>query len=638
MVLVCGLGSLGQACLLRLLPFDVQLGGIDVRPPRWRDPRLEERFGSDVVLGDMRLPHVLRQAGVEKARAVLLLSSESTVNFEAALQVRLINPSVEVVVRSSGRLASLGALLEERLPGVAVVDPLILTAGAITEALRPGDQVACFRVDGQSYVVLEGKAEDFRLQRPLRLGTGGEERPLLVTPMGLHLPRSIGLQEASPTAGGFGEALRPPRAVLHWWRQRTSLQRGQLLALLALVAAGFVLFSRSGGWKQGVFVTLAFLLGEYVDPVNVLLPQATGIAGAEPWLIGVTLIYSLIGTLLTSALVAVILEWLLRERFGLGRPAHPRRGSRRILIADGEELGVQVARALEHDRHRVVRIDSRPDRPRTEPGMAAFERWEPALAALRHCRVDGIGLLSSDLLANLQEALHLQRRWATARVVILAHAVEAAEQLGELLGGVTVISSMDLVADAVVATALGERVEEICRIDGVNLLLVRYRISSGDSLHGLSMARVENGFGVTAVQLLRHGRAAPLVLPSLDLVLIEGDQLLVLATLAALRRIELGLQAAPAWRVRLQGAPQSDRRFDAMQCLARHLGMPPGAMAALLDGGEHLTPGLDREIAERLVEELRRQGVDARLEPAGEPALSDDLPWSHRGDDFRDGP
>ena len=64
-VLICGLGSLGQACLLRLLPFDVPLRCLDRERPDWRDPRLEERFGSSLVLGYMRLPHVLAQAGVE---------------------------------------------------------------------------------------------------------------------------------------------------------------------------------------------------------------------------------------------------------------------------------------------------------------------------------------------------------------------------------------------------------------------------------------------------------------------------------------------------------------------------------------------------------------------------------------------
>ena len=127
-VLVCGLGALGQACLQRLLAFELPLHGLDLRQPNWRDPLLNARLSGVLTLGDMRLAHVLRQAGAERASAVLLLSSDSTVNFEAALQVRLLNPTAEIVVRSSSRLADLGALLEQRLPGVAVVDPMLLCA------------------------------------------------------------------------------------------------------------------------------------------------------------------------------------------------------------------------------------------------------------------------------------------------------------------------------------------------------------------------------------------------------------------------------------------------------------------------------------------------------------------------------
>ena len=282
--MVGGLGSLGQACLLRLLPFAVPLRGIDCRPPAWRHTRLEERLAPDLVMGDMRLPHVLRLAGVERARAVLLLSSESTVNFEAALQVRLLNPSAEIVVRSSGRLASLGALLEQRLPGVAVVDPLLLTAGAITEALRPGDQVATFAVDGQSYRVLEGLVEDRRLQRALRLNGSreGQQPRLLITPMGARRQRDADVT-AAPRPGGAMVLRRRPLAVpLRWLRQRTPLQRGFMLLLLALLGGGMALFSRAGGWKQGMFVTLALLKGEYVDPVNVVLDPEGGISAAGP--------------------------------------------------------------------------------------------------------------------------------------------------------------------------------------------------------------------------------------------------------------------------------------------------------------------------------------------------------------------
>ncbi|MFM7452733.1 MAG: NAD-binding protein, partial [Cyanobium sp.] len=118
---MCGLGSLGQACLQRLLSFNVPLACVDLEPPQWRDPSLEQRLRGCLTLGDMRLPHVLRQAGAPAARAVLLLSSESSINMEAALQVRLLNPGADIVVRSSSRQADLGQLLEERLPGLAVV-------------------------------------------------------------------------------------------------------------------------------------------------------------------------------------------------------------------------------------------------------------------------------------------------------------------------------------------------------------------------------------------------------------------------------------------------------------------------------------------------------------------------------------
>lgn len=623
-MLICGLGSLGQACLLRLLPFDVPLRCLDRERPDWRDPRLEERFGSSLVLGDMRLPHVLSQAGVETARAVLLLSTESTVNVEAALQVRLLNPSADIVVRSSGQLTSLGALLEERLPGVAVVDPLLLTAGAVTEALRPGDQEACFRVDGESYLVLEGSDPARRQQRALRRDGEHPTRSLQVVPMGSHHHRTAAAVPAARTQGRWRALRRSLGAPLRRWRQCSPLQQAGMLGILALLALGLIMFSAGGGWRQGMFVTLSLLKGEFVDPVNVMLPADDGIAAASPWLIGITLLYSLVGTLLTSALVAVILERLLRERFGLGRPGRFRRGSRWILLAEGEELAVTVADNLVRDGLQVLRIDSRPLTSPSRRGLVVFQRWESALAALQHCRLEGIGLLSVDLLANLQETFQLQKTWPGARYAILSHAVEAAERLGDLLGGVAVISSMDLVADAVVATAFGERVEEICRIDGANHLLVRYRIQPGDGLAGLNLSRVELGYGVTTIHLLRPGRSSPLVLPSLDLVLATGDQLVVLATLRQLRRIELRSPTPPGWCLRLRGTPREEGRFEALQSLARHLGGAPGAMAPLLDGGEHLTPALDRELAEQLAEELRRQGLHCTVEAVAPEAVAED--------------
>lgn len=609
-VLVCGLGSLGQACLRRLLTFQVPLHCLDLAQPSWLDPQLEAHLGAHLTLGDMRLPHVLQMAGGTSARAVLLLSSDSTVNIEAALQVRLLNPQAEIVVRSSSNQADLGSLLEERLQGIAVVDPVLLCAEAVASSLRPESIPASFEAHGEHFQLVEQAWHDSRLQRRLR-STGQEQwsGPLYVTPR--SLPQHDQDLDRSHPRRPLGRKLRRwlqqlPRPARHNRRQRVAL-----LGLVALTILGIRLFSELGGWRQGVFVTLALLKGEYVDPVNVLLAGDAGLARASGWLIGGTLFYSLVGTLLTSALVAVILERLLRDRLGGTHSRLPRRSGRPILLVEGGTLARRVAGLLQREGRTVLvtGCDGR------GPGLA-FADLPAALGALESRSVRAIGLLSSDLLANLQLALSLQQRWPEARIAMLAHAFGAADQLGQLLGGVAVISAMDLVADAMVATAFGERIDAVLRLRGTTLLQVRYRVSPGDTLCGQSIARLENGYAITVVSMLRAGLDHPLALPRLETVVAEGDQLMVLATAESLRRIELGEATPPSRRVWLQSsaATNATRRFEAQRCLARWLGCAPGDVAGLLDGREHLSPPIDTELGELLIDELQRQGVRCRLE------------------------
>ncbi|MFM7649110.1 MAG: NAD-binding protein [Cyanobium sp.] len=613
-VLVCGLGSLGQACLQRLLSFNVPLACVDLEPPQWRDPSLEQRLRGCLTLGDMRLPHVLHRAGVPGARAVLLLSSESSINMEAALQVRLLNPRADIVVRSSSRQADLGVLLEERLPGVAVVDPVLLCAEAISSALRPETIPVSFEAHGQDFQILAQPWDDRRFQRPLRMPLQQPDaHPLLV------MPRSLSRGGEDPVAPGhrrrrwLSRAARALAALGQW-------SRGQQLALLVLVllaALGVTLFSAIGGWRQGVFVTLALLKGEYVDPVNVLLDGGSGLQAVSGWLIGGTLFYSLVGTLLTSALVAAILERLLRDRLGTSRPRLPRRAGRPVLLLGSGSLAERVARLQQRLGRTVLVVGA----GRTAPaGAIGFDDLPTALQALDGLSARAVGLLSTDLLANLQGALSLQQRWPDARIAMLAHAFGAAEQLGDLLGGVAVIPAMDLVADAMVATAFGERIEAVLRLRGTNLLQVLYRVEAGDTLCGRSVARLENGYAITVVSLWRPRRGAPLALPRLDMVVAPDDQLVVLASADSLRRIELGEASPPDSRLRLQtSGSQKDSassRFEAQQLLARALGCLPGEVAELLDGQEHLSPPLDGEIGELLIVELRRQGVQCQIERA----------------------
>lgn len=616
LVVVAGLGAMGQACLLRLLDFDVELRGLALERPGWRDPVLERRLDANLVIGDMRQPQRLREAGVEQASAVLLLSSTSTVNFEAALQVRLINPCAEIVVRSSSQQADFGTLLEQRLPGVAVVDPLLLTAGAIVAALRPGRQAAVFRVEEQGFGIIEASLQDRRFQRTLRLPSEAEDtRPMLVTPIGLT-GSGEGQRRSATLVGSLAQLVRKPLVRLRLLlQQRSPLQLLLGATLLMLALGGMRLFAGVGDWKQGVFVTLALLKGEYVDPVNVMLEGLGSIQQASGWLIAGTLLYSLIGTLLTSLLVGVILEWLLRERLGLSRPRRLRRGAPVVVLLGGGSLADEVELGLRREHCAVVRVED------GVGGSAA--RLEEALSRLDGHRVTAVGLLSSDLLRNLHGALALQEQCPGTELLVLAFSVGASEQLGALLGGVTVISTTDMVADAIVATAFGERVEGVWRLRGRTLLLVRYRISHGDTLCGQSVARLENGYALTAVALKRLHSSRSQALPGPDLRLADGDQVVVLATLPSLRRVQLGDSQPPGWQVRLQvaGSLVADRRFELQQCLARWIGGQPGDMLTLLDGQEHTTAPLDHDISDLLASDLGRLGARAWVEPIPACAL-----------------
>ncbi|MCT0224824.1 TrkA C-terminal domain-containing protein [Synechococcus sp. CS-1328] len=647
-VLVCGLGSLGQTCLLRLLDFGVPLWGVDLVPPVWEHPDLENVLAGRLVLGDMRSPRNLSRAAVSAARAVLLVSSRSSVNFEAALQVRLLNPTTHIVVRSSTPQTSLGALMERRLPGIAVVDPLLLTASAVAQALGPSDQEATFLADGQMFEVYHSEASrheeshaiDSRHIRAVQLPPESRwvQPPAgltLMAPMGFRKARTSGqnssfqpfpLRRSIAQPGTFSRhqihaLLRSLGSslsrIVAWCKQRPPLTAISAAVLTVLLLLGVASFSGREGWKQGLFVTLALLKGEYVDPVNLVLQQDS-IASVDEKLIAFTLLYSLIGTLLTSALVAVILDRLLQERLGMASPRRLRRGSSQILLVDGGALATEVAVYLKRERFSVIRVETENETlRRCEKGAVVFSQLETALTRLRRCRLEAVALLSEDLLANLQAALSLEESHPEAQLVILAHAVGAAEQLGELLGGITIVSIMDVAADAVVATAFGERVEGVLRINSSNLLLVRYRVEEEDTLNGRSVSRIANGYGVNIITLCQsHGENSS-AFPVPETTIMVGDQMVVLADLAALRRVELGLAVPPGCRLRLQCNLPAEAHFEVRQCLARFLGLPPGATAAWLDGREHVTDPIDEVLAQRLRDRLRRLGVNCLIETMG---------------------
>ncbi len=109
--LVCGLGGLGQHCVVALKQFGVEVVGIElVQPKSWRIPGVDKLL-DDLIIGDCRQNSVFKLAKIERCRAVLIVTSDELINAETAIAVRQLNKNARLVIRSTKE--NLNQLLEE---------------------------------------------------------------------------------------------------------------------------------------------------------------------------------------------------------------------------------------------------------------------------------------------------------------------------------------------------------------------------------------------------------------------------------------------------------------------------------------------------------------------------------------------
>jgi Trk K+ transport system NAD-binding subunit len=144
--LICGLGNLGQHCVLALAEFDVKITAIEKKKIiHWEIANIPDLI-NNLIIGDCRQNNILEQAQVKQCRAALIVTSNEQVNLETALAIRQLNPHTRLVVRSSQ--TNLNYLLSQQLGNFIAFEPTELPASAFTLAALGSNILGFVDLDG----------------------------------------------------------------------------------------------------------------------------------------------------------------------------------------------------------------------------------------------------------------------------------------------------------------------------------------------------------------------------------------------------------------------------------------------------------------------------------------------------------
>ena len=642
-VIVCGLGTLGQHCARKLKEFGTTVVALELSPnPAWELPAAFQSIDR-LVVGDCRDGRVLEDAGLDSARAVLIVTREERINIAAAFAVRAVNPSVRIVIRSGQ--ARLGDLLTAHLEPFVAFEPVRIAAPAFALEALGDDVLGLFKLEGRAVRIVGEVIDpaskscnlplaqlDSHQVRVLSTSRAPAEKgfcawePDDVARPGDRLTR-LELDNRPKTVDESGAATnvqrRPhrfpagPGIVSAIWAHATQTQRiaaVSFVVLGALYLLGVALYKHHYGdisLHDALNVSLVLILGGYDNLFGSLrLPFPI-----PPALHVFSVLETIAGTVFIGIVYAFLTERVLSARFQLGRTRPKVPKAKHVVVCGLADLGTEVARYLRSLDIPVVVADPDENTVASMPDVP-FVRGaaESALAQANAGTALSVMALTNDEVANLELALVARALNRDCTLVIRTQDPQFSENVSRLVPRAHAMAVHDLAGEAFAAAAFGESILGLVRIDGQTTLVTEYRVESGDSLEDLLLAELMYGYGI--VPLLHETGGATDFLPGDEKRLRAGDRLIVLATIDGLQRVEQRLARPPQWQLHVERALTKEAAFEGALRIARstRCGLE-AAQAAMASLPCVLECALYKQQAQRLVRKLARTQVEARIEP-----------------------
>ncbi|MDJ1179391.1 NAD-binding protein [Roseofilum sp. BLCC_M91] len=664
--LICGLGRLGQECVIALKNFGVVVSAIEKRPPaQWELSKVPQLLDT-LIVGDCRQPHILEQAQIQTCRTVLIVTSDEEVNAQTTLAVRQLNPSVRIVVRSAAH--NLNQLLSEQLGNFFAAEPTQMIASAFGLAGLGAQTLGFFELEGQNLQVIAHRLEEghrwcnarslqdlntskrrvlFYLPRPGLVPDFYQWNPQKIVRTGDTVVYVEVVEKFSLTDGRQGPKFRRngsesgrPQTLgarcrhlvqkqlfnVNFWQlqgqkfktrflmsgvRKVAIINGVIvLVLLILGTTLFKFYYPNTTWLYAFYATGILLLGDYGELFGHLEPVAKIPPGLQLFAFTLTLV----GTAFVGVLYALLTEAILSSKFELLRRRPPIPKTDHLILVGLDRLGQQVASFLDNLEQAIVAI---PFNPKFDQSLfphipLVVGNLTESLTQANVRTAKSVIITTNNEMLNLEIALMARRLNPNTHLVIGTYGQGLSRYLSHLLTNVQILGTYEVAAEAFAGAAFGENIISLFRYHQT-ILVTEYQIEPIDTLHGLLISEVAYGYGVVVV-LHQTSTETATLMPSDDLLLAVGDRIVVLSAIEGLKRIEQGTIAAPTCQVRIDSALSMDSAFDGANVIARIVGYRLSSARELMNNLPHILPKrLYLHQAERLVRELKRSRVKAQL-------------------------
>jgi Trk K+ transport system NAD-binding subunit len=662
--LVCGLGGLGQYSVyslkrFALREFEIRVTAIDrMEQTDWEVQDLPSLLDEPPIIGDCRDDQILLKAGVQECRAILLVTSDESVNIETALAARRLNPKIRLIVRSSRQ--SLNQLLKQQFVNFVAFEPTELPANAFTLAGLGAGILGFFDIGDRRLQVVEQQVEprDYRFdgfpadallhkktyrllshttaqvtELPNRafyqwqLGTkvqAGDRVAFIEVVDQRQMPIEMNREKQRRSvwqkiqdSGGWGEVLAQTWMWLQAKQTRLVVSLGLATSLLLWIVGTVILKANVPGlsWTNAISAAAILLLGGYGDLFGGLQQDVT----VPDWVQLACLMITLISLLFILGVFGLITDTLISSRFNFFRKRLPIPQQNHIVLVGFGRVGQRIAALLQDFKQPFVAITEQADLLPKQPIALLVGAPIAELSRTNLATAKSVIAVTEDQMVNLEVALLARNANRNIGVVVRTYDQRFSDNLKDFMPDARALAAYALSAEAFASAAFGENVLGLFRLNQQTILVTEYCISANDTLVGKSLAQVAYGYGVVPVyhqELNVMYDSERFLLPADERVLDVGDRLIVLSSINGLRRIEHGDITFPErWRLEVSPPLNPIVLHDCSSLLFRISGCDleqartlmanlPGTIE--LDLYDHQAYHLEQELGKQLPLKLQR--------------------------------